>query len=238
MPLQLSIVVPARNESPNILALCRRLADAFPRERWDIEILLVDDGSTDDTWAQMQSAREADARVRPLRHAQSRGQSAALWTGFRAARADVIGTLDADLQNDPADLPRLFGELSDADIVCGVRTRRADNFVRRVSSSIAFGARKLVLGSALRDTGCNLRVFRRSVLETIPPFDGLHRFMPVLAAGGGSRVKQVPVGHDQRAAGISKYGVWNRMGRGIIDLLGVRWFLKRQFKQAPGEDHR
>jgi glycosyltransferase involved in cell wall biosynthesis len=236
MPPQVSIVVPARNESPNILPLCQRLSHAFAKHPGEIEIILVDDGSTDDTWTQMERAREADPRVRPLRHARSRGQSAALWTGFKAARADVIATLDADLQNDPADLPRLLGELKDADLVCGVRMRRADNFVRRASSAIAFGARRLVLGSSLRDTGCNLRVFKRVVLDPLPPFDGLHRFMPVLAAGGGSKVKQVPVAHNPRVAGITKYGVWNRMGRGILDLLGVRWFLKRQFKQAPGED--
>jgi dolichol-phosphate mannosyltransferase len=174
--------------------------------------------------------------VRGLRHVQSRGQSAALWTGFKASRGNIIATLDGDLQNDPADLPMMLSELAAYDMVCGLRAKRMDTIVRRVSSRIARLARKAALGVDFRDSGCNLRVFRRTVLEAVPPFDGLHRFMPILAHGAGAKVKEVPVAHHPRVAGRTKYGVWNRLGRGIYDLLMVRWYLKRQIKtvQAIG----
>ena len=169
-----------------------------------------------------------DSRVRALRHSKNAGQSAALWTGFKHCRADVIATLDGDLQNNPADLPRLIAELQSCDMVCGVRIKRMDTWLRRVSSGIARIARKKVLGVDFRDSGCNLRVFKATLLKNLPAFDGIHRFMPILAHGAGAIVKEVPVDHHPRTAGKSNYGVWNRLGRGIYDLLMVRWLLKRQ----------
>ena len=174
--------------------------------------------------------------MRAIRHARRAGQSAALWTGFKASRGGVILTLDGDLQNDPADLPRLLAELADCDLVCGARVRRMDSPLRRFSSSVARAARKRVLHSDFRDTGCNLRAFKRCVLETIPAFNGFHRFMPVLAQGGGAAVKEIPVSHRPRTAGRSNYGMWNRLGRGVCDLLMVRWFLRRQFGRVPAEE--
>jgi dolichol-phosphate mannosyltransferase len=227
---ELSVVVPLRNEGPNVAPLTRRILDALRDEPRELEIIQVDDGSTDDTWARILEARSADGRVRGLRHTASRGQSAALWTGFKASRGTVIATLDGDLQNDPADLPAMLRELTACDMVCGVRAKRRDTAVRRVSSAIARLARRVALGVDFRDSGCNLRVFKRSVLETIPPFDGLHRFMPILAHGAGATVKEMPVTHHARTAGRTKYGVWNRLGRGIYDLAMVRWYLKRQIK--------
>jgi dolichol-phosphate mannosyltransferase len=168
--------------------------------------------------------------LRPLRH-RRRGQSAALWSGF-AAQGGIFATLDGDLQNDPADLPRMLNELADADMVCGVRTGRQDNWLRRVSSRVARSARKLVFGVDFSDTGCGLRVFKRSLVESIPPFNVFHRFLPVLAHGAGAVVKETPVAHHPRIAGQSKYGMWNRLGRGLYDLVGVRWFLKRQIKRG------
>ena len=226
---QVSVVVPMRNESANVQPLAARVAAAFADSSFSpMELILVDDGSTDDTWQQILLARRELAHLRAVRHAASVGQSAALWTGFKASRAELIATLDGDLQNDPADLPRMLKQLQDCDMVCGVRARRADNFVRRASSQIARSARKWVLGVDFADAGCNLRVFRRSVLETLPAFDGIHRFMPILAHNAGAIVKEVAVVHHPRTEGKSKYGVWNRLGRGLCDLLMVRWFLKRQ----------
>jgi dolichol-phosphate mannosyltransferase len=233
MDPELSVVVPFHNEGGNVVPLVQQIFSAFQNERRCIELVLVDDGSADDTWARIQELCRTDPRVRALCHSERSGQSAALWTGFKASRGDVILTLDGDLQNDPADLPRLLGELADCDLVCGVRLKRMDNSLRRLSSKVAHLARKLVLNADFRDTGCNLRAFKRSVLEVIPAFNGFHRFMPILARGGGATVKELPVAHHPRAAGQSNYGVWNRLGRGVYDLVMVRWYLKRQIKRIP-----
>src|SRR5262249_44924941 len=151
-------------------------------------------------WQRIQEARLSERRIRALRHPRSAGQSAALWTGFNASRGRIIATLDGDLQNDPADLPQMLAELESCDLVCGVRTKRQDNWLRRVSSNVARKARKMVLGSDFRDTGCALRVFKRTVLQTLPAFDGIHRFLPILAQGGGAVVKEIPVSHRPRTA--------------------------------------
>ena len=231
MAPEISIVVPLFNEAPNVLPLTRRILEAFG-DRRDLELLLVNDGSNDETWDRILEAGRADARVRGVRHERSCGQSAALWTGFMHSRAPVVATLDGDLQNDPADLPRMLGMLDQCDMVCGVRTRRADNRLRRISSAIARKARRLALGVDFADTGCNLRVFKRCVLNLVPPFNGLHRFMPILAHNSGAVVRETPVLHHPRAAGVSKYGVWNRLGRGIYDLIMVRLYMRRQFRKV------
>jgi dolichol-phosphate mannosyltransferase len=165
-----------------------------------------------------------------LRHAANAGQSASLWTGFNACRGEVIATLDGDLQNDPADLPRMLELLADCDMVTGVRTRRADDYKKRVSTKVARWARRLALRVDFADTGCNLRVFRRGVLQTIPPFNGFHRFMPVLAHVGGAVVKEAPVTHHHRHSGKSNYGLRNRAWRGLVDLVMVRLYSRRQLR--------
>jgi glycosyltransferase involved in cell wall biosynthesis len=233
MTPEISIVVPLHNEAPNVLPLTRQVFAALQSEPRAWELILIDDASTDDTWDRMEEACKTDLRVRALRHSRRAGQSAALWTGFRAGHGNLLLTLDGDLQNDPADLPRLLSELADCDLVCGIRIKRMDSPVRRLSSLVARWARKLALKADFRDTGCNLRAFRRSTLDTIPAFNGFHRFMPVLAHGGGARVKEIPVAHHPRTAGKTKYGLWNRLVRGIYDLIMVRWFLKRQLKVVP-----
>lgn len=210
---------------------------ALGKEARPIELILVDDASTDGTWERILETQRSDPRVRAIRHTRNSGQSAALWTGFSASRGSIIATLDGDLQNDPADLPRLLAALASADLVCGVRTKRMDNGLRRFSSSVARQARKLVLGVDFRDSGCNLRVFKRSVLQTLFPFDGLHRFMPILADGAGVVVTEMPVMHRPRIAGVSKYGVWNRLGRGICDLAMIAWYRKRQLKGVSWMEH-
>ncbi len=224
----LSLVVPLFNESANVLPLARRVFEVFANQPSSLELIFVDDGSSDDTWQQTLAARQMDGRVRALRHLKRSGQSAALWTGCLAARGAVLGTLDGDLQNDPADLPSMLSLLEHCDLVCGVRTRRQDSPIRRLSARVARVARRTVLGIDFQDTGCNLRVFKRSLLQKLFPFDGLHRFMPVLAHYAGAVVREVPVTHKPRTAGISKYGVWNRVGRGILDLAAMTWYRRRQ----------
>jgi dolichol-phosphate mannosyltransferase len=224
----ISVVVPLYNEAQNVEPLANKIFEAFGEPQRSIELILVDDGSTDDTWQEILKARRADSRVRAVRHRARGGQSAALWTGFQASRAEVIATLDGDLQNDPADLPRMLEQLATCDMVVGVRVGRKDNAVRRLSSAIARWARRLALGVDFRDSGCNLRVFKRSVLKLLPAFDGLHRFIPILAHGRGAVVKEMPVTHHARVAGLSKYGIRNRLGRGIAGLVLVRRCLKGQ----------
>ncbi len=238
MEPEISIVVPLFEESENVAPLAQRILTAFQNESRPIELILVDDGSRDDTWQRILTVRQADPRVRAIRHLQNAGQSASLWTGFKASRGAIVGTLDGDLQNDPADLPRMLALLTTCDLVCGVRTKRMDNALRRLSTRIARAARKLALGVDFQDTGCNLRVFKRSILENLPAFNGVHRFMPVLAHAAGAVVQETPVVHHPRVAGHSKYGVWNRLGRGIYDLIGVRWFQKRQLKTVPALEDR
>jgi len=235
MEPEISVIVPMRNESANVLPLTERIFGALYKISGGVELVLIDDASSDDTWQQILRARQAYHGLRAVRHSQNRGQSAALWTGFKASGGKIVATLDGDLQNDPADLPRMIALLAECDMVCGVRTKRADNWVRRVSSLIARSARKLVLGVDFADTGCNLRVFKRAILETLPAFDGIHRFMPVFVHNVGLTVKQVQVSHHPRIAGRSNYGIGNRLARGIRDLIMVRWFLKRQIGRVmPG----
>lgn len=225
----LSVVVPLYNEADNVRPLVVRTIEALGRQPQEWELVLVDDGSSDGTWANIEKERAADGRVQGVHHILNQGQSAALWTGFGQSRGQIIATLDGDLQNDPADLPRMLELLRDWDMVCGVRTRRADSWLRNASSRVARLARRAALGVSFIDTGCNLRVFRRDVLDSLPPFNGLHRFMPVLAHHAGARVLEVPVLHHPRAAGVSKYGMWNRLGRGLCDLLMVALYMRRQF---------
>ncbi len=229
--------MPFWNEEGNALPLSQQILSAFAEEPRPVELILVDDASTDGTWQQILQIRKTDSRVRAIRHARRAGQSAALWTGFKASRGEVIATLDGDRQNDPADLPQMLAQLSQCDMVCGVRTKRMDNLVRRLSSRIARVARRVVLGVDFQDSACNLRVFKRQVLEIIPPFDGFHRFAPILARGAGAAVIEVPVRHHPRTAGKSKYGIWNRLWRGLYDLLMVRWYRKRQLRSIPIFEH-
>lgn len=233
---EISIVVPLFNEADNVAPLVKRICEAMEAQPGSWEMVLVDDCSSDGTWTRISGEQQCERRLRPLRHLRNQGQSAALWSGFKHSRGTIIATLDGDLQNDPMDLPRMIDELASCDMVCGVRTRRADTWLRRVSSRIARWSRRAALGVDFADTGCNLRVFRRPVLQTLPPFNGIHRFMPVLAHNGGARVKELPVCHHPRLAGVSKYGLWNRLGRGICDLLMVALYLRRQLRILPEEN--
>jgi len=233
MAHELSIVVPVFNEEENILPLTREVKKAFENAGYDYELVFVDDGSTDRTWEKIKEARQVDFRVRGLRHEKNAGQSAALWTGLQCTQAPVIATLDGDLQNDPADLPRLLAELNGNDFVCGVRAKRNDSWLRRASSRVARRARRLALKVDFCDTGCAVRVFRRSAIKGLFPFNGLHRFMPVLVHGTGARTKEIPINHRARIAGKSKYGLHNRLWRGIADLFAIAWYQKRRIGEIP-----
>ena len=235
MPEPISIIVPVFDETDNVLPMAREVTAAFASVPNDWELVFVDDGSRDATWEKICEAALANPRVRGVRHTRNAGQSAALWTGIQHTNRPLLATLDGDLQNDPADLPRLLKELESCDFACGWRQNRQDTFVRRVSSRLARAARSAALGAEFRDTGCALRVFRRAALTGVFGFNGLHRFLPILVAGGGFCVREVPVSHRARVAGVSKYGVWNRLGRGLYDLLAIAWYQRRRVQPVPVE---
>lgn len=224
----LCIVVPVFNEAENVLPLAEEILSALSTQPRGFLVVLVDDASTDATWERIETAGRQDPRVIGIRHSRNAGQSAALWTGIHNTQSPLIATLDGDRQNDPRDLLPMLEQLERHDFVCGKRTRRQDSSIRKLSSRIARWARKAALGADFEDTGCALRVFRRTVLEGVFGFNGLHRFLPILVQGGGFRTLEIPVGHRPRVAGVSKYGVWNRVWRGIADLLAVGWYQKRR----------
>lgn len=223
----LSLVVPVFNEQENLPLLLREIRSALQGYPETYEILFVDDGSTDNSLPTLRELAARDARIRLLHLPKNCGQSAAFDAGFQAARAPLIATLDADLQNDPADLPRLLSELHDCDVVCGVRTDRRDSWIRLMSSHIANSVRNRLTHESITDVGCSLRVYRTEFLLRVPMFHGMHRFLPTLLRKNGARIKEIQVSHRPRRHGQSKYGIHNRLWRGIVDLMAVRWMLKR-----------
>jgi dolichol-phosphate mannosyltransferase len=228
VPPELSLVVPVFNERDNLVPLLDEIAAALRPAGIDYEVLLVDDGSTDGSGEIIASLARERAEVRGLHFRANRGQTAAFDAGFKAARGRVVATLDADLQNDPADIPALLRALDGNDAVVGYRHKRRDTWVRRVSSRIGNGVRNRLSGDDIIDTGCSLKAFRRECLADVKLFTGMHRFLPTLLRMEGRRVVQVPVNHRERHAGQSKYGVLNRVFRSFVDLLAVRWMMKRR----------
>lgn len=225
--LDLSIVIPAYNEIESFPTLLAELREAIAASRKSAEILIVDDGSTDGSGAWLLEQARRDPALRPVLLAERCGQSAALAAGLAHARGDIVVTLDADLQNDPADLPRLLAALENADVVSGVRVGRQDSAVRLISSRIANAVRRMALGDPVTDIGCSFKAYRREQLEQLPMFVGVHRFLPALCVFRGARFAEVPLAHRARRHGVSKYGVSNRLWRGIHDLIGVSWLKVR-----------
>lgn len=230
MAAEISIIVPVFNEAENIPPMATEVTAVMAKVGRDWELVFVDDASTDDTPKRILEATHADAHVRGLRHQRNAGQSAAVWTGIQGTSSPILCTLDGDLQNDPADLPAMIAELTRVDFVSGMRLNRQDTWLRKVSSKIARSARKAALGVDFRDTGCAIRAFKRTALAGVFPFNGLHRFLPILVHGGGAKTLEVPVNHRPRVAGVSKYGVWNRLGRGLYDLIAISWYQKRRYR--------
>lgn len=225
----LSVVVPVYEEEDSLAPLHAEL-DAALRGVGGVEFLYVDDGSRDASLARLREIAARDPRVRVVALDGNRGQSAALEAGFRRARGEVVATLDADGQNDPADLPRLLAGLATADVVNGVRTGRSDSLVRRLSSRVANGFRNRMTHESVTDVGCSLRVMRREFLEHVKLWRGMHRFLPTLLRLEGARVAELPVAHRSRRHGVSKYGIRNRLFAGFVDVFAVRWMQERALR--------
>jgi glycosyltransferase involved in cell wall biosynthesis len=224
-----SIVIPVMNESESIPTLAEEVRRAFDESGWTWESIWIDDGSTDGTLDVLRKLNQGDQRHCFLSHDRNYGQSAALLSGFSRARGRIVATLDGDLQNDPADLPRLIRMLEDGDahMVNGIRVDRTDSALRKISSRIANAFRNRLSGATASDVGCSVRAFYRECVVGLPPFHGMHRFMPTLVAMRGWRITEVPVNHRARAHGTTSYGVHNRLWVGIADTLGVRWLSSR-----------
>lgn len=229
----LSVVVPVKDEADNILPLIAEIEAALGGE--EFEIVYVDDGSRDASPMRLSEARAKSPRLQVLTHQSSVGQSGALVTGILAAKAPWIATLDGDGQNDPADIPKLLALVrapdgTDLVMVCGTRAKRRDTWARRYASRIANGVRARLLHDDTPDTGCGLKLFRREAFLAMPRFNHMHRFLPALARRDGGRIAHVGVNHRPRTKGTSKYGNWQRLWVGIVDLLGVMWLRARAMR--------
>jgi dolichol-phosphate mannosyltransferase len=218
-----SVIVPLFNEEQSVPVLQTELSAAL--KEIDYEIIFIDDGSIDRTADRIETA----PNIRLIRFEKNSGQSAAVYAGLTAARGATVVIIDGDLQNDPADIPKLLAEIaSGADLVCGYRVKRRDTLVKRATSRIANAVRSRYTKDGVRDTGCTLKAMRRECVNTLLPFKGMHRFIPALVKAAGYRLVEVPVNHRPRRFGQSKYGLGNRALRATIDMFGVRWLLSRR----------
>lgn len=229
---RISVLVPIYNEIDNIVALISEIRAALDG-KIAYELIYIDDGSTDNSWRKLKTIATHFKKLRVIRHQSSYGQSVALLTGVKVARADWIITLDGDGQNDPADIPRMLAVLQDPasppqlQMVAGLRRARQDKWLKRISSRIANRIRSRLLHDNTLDTGCSLKLFSRRAFLALPHFNHMHRFLPALFLRGGGQVISLEVNHRVRLHGTSKYGILDRLGVGIIDLLGVMWLQRR-----------
>jgi len=227
----ISVVIPIKDERDNLIPLTDRLLKVLETrdesKAASFEIVYVDDGSTDGSGELLDDLARRHAVVHVLHFDRNYGQSAAFDAGFKRSSGALVATMDGDLQNDPNDIEALLPFAQHYDLVCGWRTARHDNLVRKISSRIANTVRSAVTGDRVHDTGCSLKIFRREVVDKLQLFNGMHRFFPALALLHGFTVTEVPVRHFPRAHGVSKYGVGNRLFKGIYDLIAVRWMQSR-----------
>ncbi|WP_246116583.1 glycosyltransferase family 2 protein [Cobetia crustatorum] len=229
----ISVLIPGRDERDNLPRLVAEVHAALAGKRY--EIIVIDDGSSDDSWRWLKGAALEDPRLRPFHHDTSFGQSTSVWQAARLARGEWLATLDGDGQNDPADLPDMLSlaSLEGLDLVAGHRTERRDDAIKRVSSRLANAIRQSLLHDDTPDTGCGIKVIRREVFLRLPYFDHMHRFLPALVRAQGGQVQSLPVRHRERVAGVSKYGFFDRLWVGISDIVGVMWLVRRSQLPSP-----
>ena len=226
-PVALSLIIPVHNERDNLKQLHQELIAALKPYGREMEMIFVDDGSSDGSLRQLECLREKDPRVRVISLGRHLGQSAALFAGIAASRAEVLASLDADLQYDANDLMRVLKALDDADMVCAWRENRSDTPAKHISSWFANALRRKILKDDIRDAGCTLRAWKKNALDGIVPFNGFHRFLAVMVQRNGKKIQQIPVGHRRRISGKSHYGIWRRGLAGLVDTLGMLWLFKR-----------
>ena len=235
-PPEVSLGVPVYNERESLPVLVSEIAAALKDRRY--EIVAVDDGSTDGSLDVLKELKRIHPELHLVAFAANAGQTAAFAAGFRAARGTVVVTRDADLQNDPADIPALLAELqrSGAAAVAGYRANRQDTGWKKLQSRIANGVRNRLNHETIRDTGCSLKAFRTDAVRDLPLFTGMHRFLPTLVKMYGGTVSEVPVRHRPRRYGTTKYGMWNRVFRALADAFAVRWMQRRALRYKVREE--
>lgn len=224
---ELTVIIPVYNEAENIGHLFDELFPVLRGLDRVFEVICIDDASTDNSTSVLDELAQKYTELKVVRHILNCGQSAASATGFASARGSVIITMDGDQQNDPADIPMLLNALDSVDAVCGVRKKREDDWVKRISSRIGNGFRNMVTGDNISDAGCALRALRKDALKELPVFNGMHRFLPTLLRLQGYTVKEISVNHRPRTRGVTKYGIGNRMFRGLVDCFAIRWWKRR-----------
>ena len=229
MKPRISIVVPFFNEEENVVPLLTELRAVCDTVGQPYEGIFINDGSHDATGSKLDEVAMSWPEARTFHFRLNHGQAAALFFGLNQAAGEILITLDGDGQNDPADIPRLLAELSDCDLVAGVRARRQDSWLRLTMSRLANSVRSKLLGDGLRDTGCGLKAFRHEVLDSFIPIRTLYSFMGAMAVAGGFRLRQIEVAHRPRTRGVSKYGLSVFWWKPLVDMLGVFWFSRRRF---------
>jgi dolichol-phosphate mannosyltransferase len=227
MSVTYSVVVPIKDEASNIPDLVKELELVMENPDHSWELIFVDDGSTDESLKILTELSQSRPFLKILVFTQNFGQSSAFDAGFKYASGEFIITLDGDRQNDPADIPKLIAQLKDCDLVCGWRVNRKDSLTKKITSTIANTVRRYVCRDNVHDTGCSLKIYRKSCLEQIKMYNGMHRFLPALFSIEGFRVKEVPVNHRERPSGISKYNFLNRALAPITDMLAILWMRRR-----------
>ncbi len=228
---RLSVVIPFYNEEIVAGQVLKEVRQTLP----GAEIIAVDDGSSDQTWTIIKTCPD----ILGIRLLQNRGQSAAMYKGVMTASRPFCAFMDGDGQNDPSDIPRMLSLLHEqkADVICGIRTKRKDTWSRRAASKIANSIRRAFLQDGVQDTGCSLKIFRTETRSALVPFNGMHRYLPALFLSAGFTIIETPVHHRPRAGGVSKYTNWERAIRGLYDLIGVAWLLKRRILFPQTESH-
>ena len=235
---EISLVIPCYNEEGSLRALIAAIREAVDPLKLPYEVVITDDCSRDKSWETLKELAAGDRRIRAQRFAFNCGESAASFAGMKAARGNYIVTLDADLQNDPKDLPKFLDALKKFDCVCGTRVEsrsRGDHSIRIASSRIANWVRNKLSDENISDAGCCYRAFKRECIDNLKYFKGMHRFLPTLFKIDGFTVTEVPVTTNPRFAGKSNYGVWNRLFASFYDLLAVRWMKKRMLQYKVAE---
>lgn len=235
MSLHYSIIIPLKNEESNIEDLINELEPVMNTLQCPWELICVEDGSTDRTREILLQLVKQKAYLRVILFKKNYGQSSAFHAGFQAARGEFVITLDGDRQNDPADIPKMVELIPDYDLICGRRIKRQDTWSKRMTSKIANHVRQWICEDGVRDTGCSLKIYRRSCLQTIKMYEGMHRFLPALFKIEGFRVREIPVNHRQRLKGKSNYNFFNRSFNIISDLLAVGWMKKRHLNYQQEE---
>jgi glycosyltransferase involved in cell wall biosynthesis len=225
--IEISVVIPVYNEEENLPILISQLTEVLEGVGRSYEMVFVDDGSADQSRKILRERASQAPQIRMLGFKKNCGETAAGAAGLKEARGKVIITIDADLQNDPKDIPSMLEYLKDYDMVTGWRQEREDSWVKRVTSKIANGIRNWLSGEAIRDSGCTFRAYRRECLSNLKLYKGMHRFMPTLVKMEGFQVIEIPIAHHPRKSGTSKYNTWNRMWRAFVDLLAVKWMKSR-----------